>query len=99
MKNGKGSERMTTVVKSTVNLNREYKEELERFVQMHLISSVTEGINVALEAYVKETQKAIYAKEMAAAAQDRAFVERTLSSQSEFDRMENDEPTSEDGEW
>ena len=67
MKAGRGCKRMTNVVKSTVNLNREYKEQLELFVQMNRIASITEGINAALEAFVKENQKAIYAEQMAAA--------------------------------
>ena len=74
-----------TTVKSTVNLNRYYKEQLELFVRMNQISSVTEGINAALEAYVKATQKALYEEQMKAAAKDKSFMERTLSAQRDFD--------------
>ena len=90
---------MTTVVKSTVNLNRNYREQLELFVRMNRISSDTEGINAALEAYVKANQKAIYEEQMAEAAKDRAFMERTMGSQSEYERIDNEGLTLEDGEW
>ncbi|MBR6410879.1 MAG: hypothetical protein IKS35_05810 [Clostridia bacterium] len=81
---------MTTLVKSTVNLNRYYMEQLERFVRMNRISSVTEGINDALEAYVKDTQKAIYEEQMAEAAKDRAFMERTIGSHSKFEQIDHE---------
>ena len=90
---------MTTLVKSTVNLNRNYKEHLDLFVRMNRISSVTEGINDALEAYVKNTQKAIYEEQMAEAAKDRAFMERTIGSQSEFETIDHEGLTLEDEEW
>ncbi|MBQ7728151.1 MAG: hypothetical protein IJT60_06195 [Clostridia bacterium] len=90
---------MTTLVKSTVNLNRNYKEQLELFVRMNRISSVTEGINAALEAYVKDTQKAMYEEQMAEAAKDRAFMERTIGSQSEFERIDHEGLQLEDEEW
>ncbi len=90
---------MTTIVKSSVNLNRKYKEQLELFVRMNRISSVTEGINAALEAYVKANQKAIYEEQMEEAAKDRAFLERTMGSQSEFEDIDNEGLTAEDGEW
>ena len=99
MKDRRGCKRMTNVVKSTVNLNREYKEQLELFVQMNRIASITEGINAALEAFVKENQKAIYAEQMAEAAKDRAFMKRTLASQSEFDRIDSEDLALEDGDW
>ncbi len=99
MKDRKGCKHMTSAVKSTVNLNREYKEQLELFVQMKRIASITEGINAALEVFVKENQKAIYAEQMEAAAKDRAFMKRTLASQSEFDRIDSEDLALEDGEW
>ena len=86
-------------VKSTVNLNQYYKEQLEMLVQMKQISSVTEGINAALEAYVKKMQKTIYEEQMQAAAKDPDFMERTMSAQTDFDRMEQEDRTAEAEEW
>lgn len=88
-----------TTVKSTVNLNRYYKEQLELFVRMNQISSVTEGINAALEAYVKATQKALYEEQMKAAAKDKGFMERTLSAQRDFDNMDSEDRLLEADEW
>ena len=99
MKDRRGCKRMTSVVKSTVNLNREYKEQLELFVQMNRIASITEGINAALEIFVKENQKAIYAEQMAEAAKDRAFMKRMLASHSEVDQIDSEDLALEDGEW
>ncbi len=88
-----------TTVKSTVNLNRYYKEQLELFVRMNQISSVTEGINAALEAYVKATQKSLYEEQMKAAAKDNGFMERTLSAQRDFDNMDSEDRLLEADEW
>lgn len=89
----------TMTVKSTVNLNKYYKEQLELFVSMKRISSVTEGINAALESYVKKTQKDIYESQMRAAAQDKNFIERTMSAQRDFDAMDNKDRLLEEDEW
>lgn len=86
-------------VKSTVNLNRYYKEQLELFVKMNEISSITEGINAALESYVKAKQKAIYEEQMRAAAKDESFMERTMTSQMEFDRIDSKDELLEADEW
>ena len=89
----------TMTVKSTVNLNKYYKEQLDLFVSMKRISSVTEGTNAALEAYVKKTQKDIYESQMRAAAQDKNFIERTMSAQRDFDAMDNKDRLLEEDEW
>jgi len=75
---------VSATVKSTVNLNTYYKEQLEYLVQINELSSVTEGINLAIEQFVKEKQKELYAKQMQQAAQDQDFVKRTMGTQSEF---------------
>lgn len=93
-----GGDKMTTV-KSTVNLNRYYKEQLEMFVRMNHISSVTEGINAALEAYVKAMQKSIYEEQMKAAAKDRDFMERTMAAQRDFENMDSENELLEADEW
>ncbi len=82
-------------VKSTINLNKYYKNQLEWLVAQNELSSVTEGINIAIEAYVKAKQKELYAKQMQAASQDVDFIERTLSSQREFEKIDAEVT----GEW
>ena len=74
-------------------------EQLELFVRMKQISSVTEGINAALEAYVKKTQKDIYESQMRAAAQDKSFIERTMSAQRDFENLDNKDRLLEADEW
>ncbi len=44
-------------IKSTVNINKYCKEQLEYLVRINEINSVTEGINQAIENYVKAKQK------------------------------------------
>lgn len=92
MKNG--GEKMNAV-KSTVNLNKYYKEQLEELVRLNLLSSVTEGINLAIENFVKEKNRELYAKQMEEAANDREFMERTLTAQKDFDKIDDEDF----GEW
>ena len=82
-------------VKSTVNLNKYYKEQLEELVRLNLLSSVTEGINLAIENFVKEKNRELYAKQMEEAANDREFMERTLTAQKDFDKIDEEDF----GEW
>lgn len=88
-----------TTIKSTVNLNKHYKDQLEALVRMNMISSLTEGINDALEMYVKAMQKSMYAEQMRAASCDKDFMERTMSSQRDFDAVDTGEMFTEDEQW
>lgn len=92
MKNG--GDKMIAV-KSTVNLNKYYKEQLEELVRLNLLSSVTEGVNLAIENFVKDKNRELYAKQMEEAVKDCEFMERTLSAQNDFDKIENGDL----GEW
>ena len=89
-----GGDKMTTV-KSTININKYYKSQLEWLVTQNELSSVTEGINIAIEEFVKAKQKELYAKQMRKASQDAGFMERTLSSQRDFEKIEAEVT----GEW
>lgn len=82
-------------VKSTVNLNKYYKEQLEELVRLNLLSSVTEGVNLAIENFVKEKNRELYAKQMEEAVNDRDFMERTLTAQKDFDKIDEEDF----GEW
>ena len=89
-----GGDKVVTV-KSTININKYLKSQLELLVSQNELSSVTEGINIAIEKFVKEKQKELYAKQMRKASQDAGFIDRTLSSQRDFDTID----TEVNGEW
>ena len=82
-----GGDKMSTV-KSTININKYYKEQLEVLVKQNVLSSLTEGINLAIEIFVKEKQKEIYNKQMQEAACDTEFMKRTISSQIDFEKID-----------
>ena len=92
----------TATVKSTFQLSKYYKEQLEYFVQIKELDSVTEGINIAVENYVKAKQRELYAAEMKMAAADPEFVKRTMGTQKEFAKSDADMEkliSAEDYEW
>ena len=78
----------TATVKSTININRYYKEQLEYLVQISEINSFTEGINIAIEQFIKEKQKELYAREMKKAKSDEEFIKRTIKTQKEFEKTD-----------
>ena len=86
------------MIKSTFNINKEYKEKLELLVSEKKISSITEGLNEALELYFKERQRKDYEEKMAMAAIDKAFMKRTMMVQEEFERLEPNIDNGDD-EW
>ena len=86
------------MIKSTFNINKEYKEKLEFLVSEKKISSITEGLNEALELYFKERQRKDYEEKMAMAAIDKAFMKRTMMVQEEFERLEPNIDNGDD-EW
>ncbi|HCA30606.1 MAG TPA: hypothetical protein DEP23_14155 [Ruminococcaceae bacterium] len=89
-----GGDIMSTV-KSTININKYYKEQLEDLVKQNVLTSLTEGINLAIEKFVNEKQKEVYNKQMQEAAQDADFMKRTLSSQLDFEKIDIEV----NGEW
>lgn len=78
----------TAMVKSTINISSVNFEELKNLVSENVISSMTEGINLGVEMLIKEKRKELYAKQMAEAAKDKAFLERTLGAQRDFDKID-----------
>ena len=80
----------STMVKSTINITLVNFEELKELVSKNVISSMTEGINLGVEMLIKEKRRELYAKKMAEAAKDKDFLERTLGSQRDFDRIESE---------
>lgn len=78
----------SATVKTTVKLNKYYKEQLEYLVEIGELDSVTEGINIAIEEFVKAKQKELYAVAMKTAAQDPSFLQRTMGTQKEFEKLD-----------
>ncbi len=93
---------IAATVKSTININKYLKEQLEYFVQINEIDSLTEGINLAIESFVKSKQKELYAMEMEKAKLDPEFIKRTMGTHKDFEKSDNDTEKqifSEDFEW
>jgi metal-responsive CopG/Arc/MetJ family transcriptional regulator len=90
MRKTKGGKEMQ-VIKTTINLKPEYKKQLNELVEEKIIASTTDGINQAIELFIKEKKKQQYMEKMGEAAQDKSFIERTMNSQKEFDAIETEE--------
>jgi len=84
-----------TMVKSTINISTVNFEELKSLVSEQAISSMTEGINLGIEMLIKEKRREMYQKQMAEAANDKDFLDRTLNSQHDFDQID----TEVSGQW
>lgn len=78
----------TATVKSTININKYCKEQLEYLVKLGQISSVTEGINIAIDRYIKEKRSELYGLEMEKAKSDPEFMNRTMGVQKEFEKSD-----------
>ena len=92
----------TETIKSTVNLNKHDKEQLEYLVSIHEINSVTDGINQAIAKFIKEKRKKLYAAGMEKAKSDEGFLARTMRIQKEFEKSDSEVEgliTEEDYEW
>ena len=83
------------MVKSTINITSNNFEALKALVNEKAISSMTEGINLGVELLVKEKRREMYKKQMEEAAKDKSFLERTISVQKEFDKIDMEVS----GEW
>ena len=92
----------TETIKSTINLNKYDKEQLEYLVSIHEINSVTDGINQAIAKFIKEKRKKLYAAEMEKAKSDEDFLTRTMKIQKEFEKSDSEVEgliTEENYEW
>ena len=86
------------MVKSTINLDKDLKEQLEILVELKKISSLTEGINKAIEEFIKMEKKKDYELKMALAIRDEAFMKRTMIVQEEMELLDKDVDLG-DEEW
>ena len=76
-------------VKMTTNIRPEYKKQLNELVESKVIASITDGLNQAIELFLKEKKKQQYIIRMEEAAKDKEFIMRTMLSQKDFDTIEN----------
>jgi Arc/MetJ-type ribon-helix-helix transcriptional regulator len=89
MKKIKGGKDMQ-VIKTTINLKSEYKNQLNELVEQKEIASMTDGFNQAIELFLKEKKKQQYIKKIEEAAKDKNFIKRTINSQKDFDAIETE---------
>ncbi|HQO70516.1 MAG: hypothetical protein GX660_21805 [Clostridiaceae bacterium] len=75
-------------VKMTTNIRPEYKKQLNELVESKVIASITDGLNQAIELFLKEKKKQQYIIRMEEAAKDKEFIMRTMLSQKDFDTIE-----------
>jgi hypothetical protein len=86
---------MGAVVKSTINISVQLKEELAKYVSLKVIPSFSSGVNTAIEFYLKELRRAEYDRLMEEASRDKDFLARTLDCQKDMTRLESEVS----GEW
>ena len=92
----------TETIKSTINLNKHDKEQLEYLVSINEINSVTDGINQAIANFIKDKRKKLYAAKMEEAKSDEDFLTRTMKVQKEFEKSDSEVEgliTEENYEW
>jgi metal-responsive CopG/Arc/MetJ family transcriptional regulator len=75
---------METSVKYTTILPKDCLEELKQLADMKVISSVSQGIRMAVEEFVAIRKKLAYENAMREAAEDEAFMGRTMDAQHDF---------------
>ncbi|MFA6308385.1 MAG: hypothetical protein WC677_01360 [Clostridia bacterium] len=71
-------------VRYTATLPEEYIYELRELAKDEKIPSVNYAVNEALGAYLKQTKKEQFEEQMKEAAQDKAFLKRTLNCEDDF---------------
>jgi len=78
-------------VKYTAVLSIEQVESLKRMANRKEIPSVNYGIRQALDQYLANEKRTRYEREMQMAAQDEAFMSRTLGTQDAFAEIDAEE--------
>jgi phage-related protein len=77
-------------IRYTTVLPAKYVEELKHLAAQKVITSVNNGIREAIELYLGEARRKLYAQKMAEAANDQGFLERTLDAQSAFSQIDDE---------
>ena len=71
-------------VKYTTVLPQQYLNELKILADNHTISSVSQGIRMAVESFLQLQKRRAYAASLREAAADTAFIKRTTDAQNDF---------------
>ncbi|MCL2197408.1 MAG: hypothetical protein FWB80_00645 [Defluviitaleaceae bacterium] len=82
-------------IKYTTVLPRVCIDELKNLADKKIIPSVSQGIRLAIEEFVAIQKKDEYAALMREAANDKAFIARTMDAQNDFTIIDNEGA----GEW
>ncbi len=85
----------TKTVRFTATLPSVYIDELKQLTKEQQIPSVNFGIRQALDEYLKQVKKREYDAMMKAAANDQAFMERTMKCAEDFSFSDSEAQ----GEW
>ena len=76
-------------VKYTTVLPAECVAVLKQLVSDKVIMSVNHGIRCAVEQFISQKRKELYYLQMQEASKDKDFVERTMSSQNDFEAVDS----------
>ena len=85
----------TKTIRYTTTLPSDYIDELKELAKQQQIPSVNFGIRQALDEYLKQIKKNEYDAKMKAAAQDKAFLSRTMKCAEDFSFSDSEVQ----GEW
>jgi len=77
-------------IKYTAVIPAKYVAELKRLAAQKVIASVNAGIREAIEQYIAECERELYAQQMAEAMDDNKFVQRTLEMQTAFSHSDSE---------
>ena len=85
----------TKTIRITATLPLDHVNELRGLAKEKKIPSVNYAISVALDMYIKEQRATEYEAQMKDAAQDKAFLSRTMSCADDFSAIDSEV----DGKW
>ena len=77
-------------VKYTATLSGSSIEELKQLAQKKVVPSVNFAIREAISAYIVQTKKVLYEKEMKEASLDEDYLRRTYETQEDFSCADNE---------
>ena len=73
-----------TSVKYTTVLPKACIDEMRSLADKEIVSSVSQGIRLAIEDFIKSQKQLEYAKSLKDATNDKAFIKRTMDTQNDF---------------
>ena len=77
-------------IKRTLAIEAQNKQGIDSLVSRKVYPSFTAAVNDAIAEMLRRQRKKEYEEMMAHAAKDKAFMERTMRAQAEFDAMESE---------